>query len=344
MILHRDGNGHSLPEYGVDIPTAFNKAGRTLEALKSDRFLGSRVGLWLTLLEDARVAREDLLRVHSRGYVDRLFSDRLEEEIIRTYELEDENGFTPRYQPDRATQPLSGLLERALANAAGTYRCCRLALESGFCFYLGGGAHHAQRDYGTGFCLVNDIMIAVRRLQAEEAVRTVWVIDLDVHKGDGTAALTRGDESVVTLSIHMAKGWPLDGSSVLADGTPNLSFVPSDIDIPVDSGEEHRYVHRLRDGLKSLTAYPRPDLAVVVAGVDAYEKDELPSTSRLNLTKGQLRTRDQLVYRFLTRRRIPRAYLMAGGYGRWSWEIYTQFLLWALKRHLKRRRDGSRMS
>jgi acetoin utilization deacetylase AcuC-like enzyme len=337
MILHRTKNGHSPAAYGVNIPTAYNKAGKTLQVLKSDRFLSRRIQDWYRTVNDETVSREDLLRVHSAAYVNRLFSDRLEEEIMRTYELKDEHGFTPRYRPQQASRPLKELLDRALTNAAGTYRCCRLALESDFCFFLGGGAHHGQRDYGNGFCLVNDIMIAVRKLQAEGLAKTVWIIDVDVHKGDGTAALTQGDPSVVTLSIHMAKGWPLDGEAVNTDGTPNLSFVSSDIDIPVDSGEEHRYVRWLREGLKRMESFPRPDLAVVVSGVDTYEKDELPSTSKLKLTKGQLKSRDRMVYSFLTGRGIPRAYLMAGGYGKWSWEIYTQFLLWALKKHLRRR-------
>ena len=71
--------------------------------------------------------------------------------------------------------------------------------------------HHAQRAYGDGFCIVNDIVIAIRKLQAEGLVRTAWVIDIDAHKGDGTAAITLGDDSIITLSIHMAQGWPLDG-------------------------------------------------------------------------------------------------------------------------------------
>jgi acetoin utilization deacetylase AcuC-like enzyme len=213
---------------------------------------------------------------------------------------------------------------------ASTVQCCRLALNNGFCFAFRGGMHHGQKDFGNGFCMLNDIVIAVRKLQAENRVTTVWVIDTDAHKGDGTAALTRGDESITTLSIHMGQSWPLDGDMYDAAGNLNPSFIDSDIDIPMAGGEDHLYVSRLQEGLNKLNNHPIPDLAVVVSGVDPFEKDELPSTSDLKLSFEQLMERDQLVYRFLKERGIPAAFLMAGGYGANSWQVYAQFLEWAL--------------
>jgi acetoin utilization deacetylase AcuC-like enzyme len=214
-------------------------------------------------------------------------------------------------------------------------QCCRAALQKQFCFYFGGGMHHAQYDSGNGFCIINDVVLAVRKLQAENGIRRAWIIDIDAHKGDGTAALTQGDDTVVTLSAHMAAGWPLDGPSQDARGRLNPSFVPSDIDIPVAAGEEHLYVQKLAEGLQRLASYPRADIAVVLSGSDPYEKDALPSTASMRLSLEQLFERDRLVYRFLKERRIPRAYLMAGGYGDHSWEVYTQFLKWALVDHLR---------
>ena len=128
----------------------------------------------------------------------------------------------------------------------------------------------------------------------------------------------------------MARGWPLDGSGLLADGTPNPSFTPSDIDIPIESGEEGHYIERLREGLVQLAAPAPADLAIVVCGADPYEKDELPSTSGLRLTLEQMLARDQLVYSFLEERKIPAAFLMAGGYGEETWRVYAQFLRWVL--------------
>jgi len=262
--------------------------------------------------------------------VARLYSDKLEDEIIRTFELIDDNGRYYRYNPDNATHPLTQLFDRLLLKAAGTVQCCRLALEKGFCFTFGGGMHHAKKDYGEGFCMVNDIVIALRKLQAENLIRTGWVIDLDAHKGDGTAVLTRQDSSITTLSIHMARGWPLDGEAYDRQGRLNPSFVPSDIDIPVAAGEEHLYVAKLQDGLEKLAGIGLPDLAIVLAGSDPYEKDELPSTGELKLSLEQLKERDLLVYRYLKDRGIPRAYLTAGGYGEHSWEVDYQFIEWAL--------------
>jgi len=95
-------------------------------------------------------------------------------------------------------------------------------------------------------------------------------------------------------------------------------------------GEDHLYVSRLKEGLDKLASYPRPDLGVVVCGSDPYEKDELPSAMDLKLSLEQLKERDQLVYKFLKTRGIPGAFVMAGGYGQSSWQVYTQFLEWAL--------------
>ena len=156
------------------------------------------------------------------------------------------------------------------------------------------------------------------------------MIDLDAHKGDGTAALTRADKSIKTLSIHMAHGWPLDGKAHDSAGKPNPSFLPSDIDIPIAASENHLYVASLEEGLGRMETLSRPDLAVVVCGADPYEKDELPSTGTLKLSLAQLEERDRLVYEFLKKRQIPQAYLMAGGYGKSSWQVYAQFLEWAL--------------
>ncbi|MEE4112475.1 MAG: hypothetical protein V2I40_06640, partial [Desulfobacteraceae bacterium] len=153
---------------------------------------------------------------------------------------------------------------------------------------------------------------------------------VDAHKGDGTAALTAGDDTIATLSIHMAAGWPLDQPERDAAGRPNPSFVPSTVDIPIAPGEEPFYIERLRDGLERLGRALQPDLALVVCGADPYELDELPSTAGLKLSLGQLLERDQRVYAFLKQRAIPGAWVMAGGYGRNSWRVYAQFLEWVL--------------
>ena len=178
-------------------------------------------------------------------------------------------------------------------------------------------------------------MIAIRKLQADKRIKTAWVIDVDAHKGDGTAALTADVPSIVTFSIHMGRGWPLDGPYGTPYGELNPSFIPSDIDIWFFVGEDHLYLVKLEEGLRELAARPRPDIAVIVSGADPYKMDELPSTADLRLTIEQIFARDWTVYQFLKQRMIPRAYLMAGGYGEHSWEVYTRFLQWALMDYLE---------
>lgn len=330
MILYDAGITVSMVPFGILIPVRDSRATRTFEALAAHPSLAASITRWHCDTVNERLSREDLTRAHARAYVERLYSEALLDEIIATYELIDAHGRYHRYAPDQARQPLADLFDRILVKAAGTLQCARIAQASGFCFYFSGGMHHAHSDHGSGFCLVNDIVIAARRLQAEGAVDTVWVIDVDAHKGDGTAAITHGDESIQTLSIHMADGWPLDGPKQLADGSANPVFIPSDIDIPIPSGQEDSYVQRLQQGLDQLAAKPAPGLAIVVDGADPYEKDELPSTAGLRLNQDQMLSRDRLVYDFLRSRNIPAAFLMAGGYGDRVWEVYARFLTWAL--------------
>ena len=332
MILYDPRQPHGMYEFGIQIPVMDSRASETFARLCAHPVLGPCRADWHVSEIGEPILREDLLRAHSAEYVERLFSAALEAEIVRTYELIDRNGKYHRYDPSQAVLPLAAMLDRVLVRVGGTTQTCRTALATGFCFYFGGGAHHAQRDFGKGFCLLNDLVIALRKLQAESRIHTAWVIDLDAHKGDGTAAITHGDASITTLSVHMASGWPLDEPERDADGRPNPSFIPSTIDIPIESGEEHLYVPRLRNELEHLPG--RPDLALVVSGADPYELDELPSTAKLRLTLEQLMERDRAVYSFLTSRRIPAAYVMAGGYGRNSWRVYTQFLEWVLPMRL----------
>jgi acetoin utilization deacetylase AcuC-like enzyme len=330
MVIYSEEYRGSFEEYGILIPVRDSKFRKTFAMLRSHPVLGPREAEWHLEHSGQSITREDILRAHTEEYVDRLFSDRLEQEIIRTYELVDSKGRYHRYDPARATRPLRLLLERAMYNIGGDYQCCRVALDKGFCYYFGGGAHHAQADYGKGFCLLNDIVIVLRKAQAEGLIRNAWVIDVDAHKGDGTAAITRGDDSIRTLSVHMARGWPLDEAEYDDQGRWNPSFTPSDVDIPIDSGQEAEYVPRLEQGLARLAEMSSPELALVVSGADPYQHDELPSTRLLRLSEQQMMERDVLIYSFLKSRNIPAAYLTSGGYGERTWEVYYQFVVWAL--------------
>ncbi len=334
MILYRPGHGAPLADFGIQIPAAPDRIAKILDALRKDPLLGPLEEQWLIGDDGSALTRTDLERVHSSEYVARLFSDDIDKILIEVYELIDSDGNYHRYNPASAKRPLREMFDRTLRAQAGTYQCCRVAAEGGFCFFLGGGGHHAHRDFGHGFCVVNDIVIPLRRMQAERRIKTAWVIDVDAHKGDGVAAITEGDASIVTLSAHMAHGWPLDLPEYREDGSRHPSYIPSDIDIPIERGEEAVYCDRLREGLERLADFAEADFALVELGADPYEKDALPSTKPLQLTLEQMLERDLLIYDFLKRRKIPAAYLMSGGYGEHSWEPYPPFLKHALKDRL----------
>jgi acetoin utilization deacetylase AcuC-like enzyme len=326
-IIYDAGIKSGLMEYGIEIPVSDTKAKRAFGHLASHPVIGRYVKKWHIRKIRERISKRDLLRVHSKEYVGNLFGSGLESEIVRAYELIDEKGNWHRYDPTKARLPLSDLFKnRALRRVAGTYACAKTALDTGFCFFFGGGSHHAKRDYGEGFCVINDIVVALRRLQAEKRIFQAWVIDVDAHKGDGTSCLTFGDDSITTLSIHMEHGWPLDKLELDKNGVPEPSFTPSDIDIGIPEGGDNFYVQRLEEGLRTLGSMSKPDLALVVLGSDPYEKDELPSTAGLRLSLEQLKERDIAIYEFCKARNIPQAHVMAGGYGESSWIVYAQFL------------------
>ncbi len=331
MILYDPSIPASLTEFGILIPIRNSRTLNTFQALLADPDLRCRQKDWHRNRIVETLTREDVLRVHSADYVERLYTAGLEQEIIATFELIDAEGKYYRYAPETATRPLADLFQRILIKSAGTVQAARLALQYGFCFSFTGGAHHAQYDFGNGFCLINDVVIAARKLQFEKKVDRILIIDVDAHKGDGTAALTEGDDSIRTLSVHMARGWPLDCPALLADGRVNPSFVPSDIDIPIESGEERYYLARLGAGLRQLADGKAADLAIVVCGADPYEKDELPSAALLKLSLSQMFERDKMIYNWLIERNIPAVFLMAGGYGDDVWRVYAQFLQWALR-------------
>jgi acetoin utilization deacetylase AcuC-like enzyme len=342
MILTDPRLHYQFTDYGILIPIRTTKITKVLERLDELPALNGRD--WKITRISEPVDRAALERVHDPRYVERLYGPGLESEILSAYELVDAEGNHHRYAPESAIKPMSRFFDDVvLLHVAGTTQTCRLALDRGWAFFTGGGMHHAHRDRGTGFCLVNDLVIAVRTLQTEGRVRQVWIIDVDAHKGDGTASVTAGDDTILTLSIHMAQGWPLDPETTRERGPDNPSQIPSDIDIGQEPGEDGFYLARLSAGLEQLketaqTKHGRlPDLVLVVDGADPYEKDELPSTSSMKLTLAQLLERDLLIDRFLTKLHLPAAWLNAGGYGDHVWAVYTQFLEKVLPEKVKER-------
>jgi acetoin utilization deacetylase AcuC-like enzyme len=196
--------------------------------------------------------------------------------------------------------PLSPALAlRSRAASGGTVLAARLALEHGLACSTAGGSHHAFAGYGAGFCVFNDVAVAAQVLLAEGLVRRVLVIDLDVHQGDGTAAIFSGDSRVFTLSVHCRANFPVRKQQ-------------GDLDVALDPGTGDRdYLAALETLLPPLLDRLRPDLAFYNAGVDPHEADRL---GRLALSDQGLFAREAFVLETCRRRRLPLACVVGGGY------------------------------
>jgi acetoin utilization deacetylase AcuC-like enzyme len=228
---------------------------------------------------------EQLLRAHDADYVRRASAGLLSEAEVRRI------GF-----------PWSaGMVGRSRRSSGATIAACRAALRDGAAVNLAGGTHHAFRDAGEGFCLLNDSAIAARAVQAEGLARRVIVIDTDVHQGNGTASILRGDETVFTFSVHGAKNFPLRKET-------------SDLDVALPDGTgDAEYLEALEVGLREALARAGADLAIFLSGADPYLDDKL---GRLKLTKEGLAERDRMVFRHCRAAGLPVAVTMGGGYAR----------------------------
>jgi len=193
------------------------------------------------------------------------------------------------------------LREAAWRCAGGSALAGRLARERGVAVHLGGGFHHAFPDHGEGFCLINDVAIAIRMLQRDGVMRRALVIDCDLHHGNGTAAIFAADSDVVTFSMHQEHNYP-------------AWKPPSDLDLGLEDGTGDRaYLDLLGRHLPVIVARHAPELAFYLAGADPYADDQLGG---LALTREGLRARDDLVFELLGRAGVPVAVTLAGGYAR----------------------------
>jgi acetoin utilization deacetylase AcuC-like enzyme len=181
----------------------------------------------------------------------------------------------------------------------GTILTAQLALEQGLACNIAGGTHHAFPDYGSGFCIFNDIAIAVRRLQQLHLVQKILIVDLDVHQGDGTALIFRDDPSVFTFSMHCEVNFP---------GIKQQS----DLDVPLREGmEDDEYLQTLAAYLPDLLSQVKPDLVVYDAGVDPHVGDRL---GKLALSDTGLFRREMQVLSTCVSQGYPVACVIGGGY------------------------------
>ena len=234
-------------------------------------------------IEPDAATRAQLLRVHAERYLDDLDNCR----------------WTPR--TSQSELPLNSHIVRMFALACGgTIRAARLALDEGVAVHLGGGFHHAFAEKAEGFCYMNDLAIAIRDMQAAERIQRAMVVDCDLHQGNGTARIFRGDPSVFTFSMHQRDLYPIKEES---------SF-----DIHLNNGvRDDEYLELLHSHIPGLIDTFQPQLILYQAGADPFKDDQL---GQLQLTIEGLKRRDELVFGWARQRGIPIAATLGGGYAR----------------------------
>ncbi len=251
--------------------------------LVRERLLSDKTASAGDFIEPAPIGDEDVLRVHTRAYLEKIKAGTLSYEDAARLEL-----------------PFSESLVRGVwSSTGGTLLACERALERGVAINLSGGYHHAFADHGEGFCLLNDVAISLASLHGRGRIERSAIVDLDVHQGNGTAAIFSDWPEVFTFSMHQENNYP---------------FVkpPSDLDIGLPDGTGGGvYLEALGKHLPTILRRHRPDLIVYLAGADPYRQDRLGG---LGLALEELAERDGLVFAHSRKHSIPVAVVLAGGY------------------------------
>lgn len=264
------------PKYGVDYGEHAFAAGKfdlTAQALSD----------LVQFVEPEEPPRDDLLLAHDEIWVDKVSTARLAAADLKRLELP--------FSPEISLAHRLGV--------GGTMIAARHALETGVGLHCGGGAHHAFRDHGEGYCVLNDIAIAIKKIRSEQKELRAAVIDLDVHQGNGTASIFSGDPGTFTFSMHQGDLYPekKERSSL-------------DVELKAGTGDAE-YYDVLRRSLRHVFDF-RPDLVIYQSGVDVWEHDKLGG---LRLTEHGILDRDTAVWETCLQSRIPVAVVLGGGYG-----------------------------
>jgi acetoin utilization deacetylase AcuC-like enzyme len=248
-----------------------------------ERILAEGIIAPADLHEAPLAALDDLRLVHDAQYVDAVVHGRMPADIQRRI------GFP--WSPQ--------MVERSRRSVGATIAAAGAALDDGAAANLAGGTHHAFADRGEGFCVFNDVAVAARVLQRDHHARRIAIVDLDVHQGNGTAAIFKDDASVFTFSMHGDKNFPFRKET-------------SDLDVALADGTgDDEYLALLTTHLHDVLNRHEPDFVFYLAGADPYEGDRL---GRLKLTIGGLRQRDEMVLRACRDARLPVVITMSGGY------------------------------
>ncbi|WP_270944286.1 histone deacetylase [Vibrio parahaemolyticus] len=238
---------------------------------------------WVQFFEPQALSIEAIKRVHDAEYVDLLAQ-----------------GNMPAAKMRRIGFPWSeALITRTLTSAAGTLLTAEKALEHGIALHLSGGYHHAHKDFGSGFCLFNDLVIAAKHMLDNEHVDKVLIIDSDVHHGDGTATLCQEEPDIVTLSFHCDKNFPARKPQ-------------SDLDVPLAKGtDDETFLMTFKEVVEMALNLHRPDMVIYDAGVDIHQDDEL---GYFDVSTQAIFERDRFLFQLMKNRGIPVAAVVGGGY------------------------------
>ena len=235
------------------------------------------------LFVPANCPEETVLLTHAKTYLDKLIHQTL----------------SPSEQRKIGFPQSPALTERELIITQGTIDCCHYALQQGVALNVAGGTHHAFRDRGEGFCLLNDMAVAANYLLKNNLARKILIIDLDVHQGNGTAKIFEEEVAVFTFSMHGAHNYPFHKEV-------------SDRDIPLkDATDDATYLNLLSEALPTLIQKEKPDFAFYLSGVDILHTDKY---GKLNISMEGCKRRDEIVFTLLKQNNIPVTVAMGGGY------------------------------
>jgi acetoin utilization deacetylase AcuC-like enzyme len=270
------------PSYQVALPPA-HPFPMTKYSLLKDRLLAEGVLEAGDILEPRALEPSALRLVHTPEYLAKLAS----------------SGLSAAEQRRLGLPWSEALWQRARLASAGTLLAARTALDEGMAANLAGGTHHAFADHGEGFCVLNDVAIAIRSLQAEHLIERAAVVDLDVHQGNGTAAIFEPDAAVFTFSMHGERNYP-------------LVKMRSNLDVPLKDGVgDAEYLDALQRHLPAVLDAAKADMVFYLAGVDVAAGDRY---GKLALTEEGIRQRDRWVIEAVRRRAVPLTIVLAGGY------------------------------
>jgi histone deacetylase 11 len=268
-----------------------------------DQLIKDRLIKRKDILSPARISDEDLLIVHTQEYINSLKNPMTVAEILNLDYINPWDDY---------------IFEYFRYSAGGTLLAAEYAMQHNLTiFNLGGGYHHAHPNRGEGFCLINDVAIAIRKSRLPRKIQYALIVDLDYHQGNGNLLYFQNDENVFTFSMH-------------SDNWEEISGKKNNIDIELPSHiQNEMYLKILKKELSAVFSVFQPDIVFYIAGSDAYVEDQIGD---FDLNESGMLERDIFIYQESRKRNYPLVVLAGGGYGPESWKIYYNFIKWVIQK------------